>query len=205
MMWWVEAIGYAGTSLTVLAWSMKTSMRLRIAGILSSAAFLLYGYLTQSYPVMIMEMILMPLNIMRLIEMMRLVSAVSSALGNQGSGADLSWLTPHMRRIRLAPQQVLFTPGEPADRLFVLLSGKMILAESGTVVTAAEMIGEAGLFDPGQIQTQTCRCTETAEIGEIKQSLISELYFQNPVFGYRLTQLAVARMRVRPSAVAVGG
>ena len=199
-MWWVEAIGYAGTSLTVAAWAMKTSMRLRIAGILSSLAFLLYGYLTQSYPVMIMEMILMPLNIMRLCEMMRLVSSVSSALDKQNSGPDLHWLAPHMRRIRLTPQQILFSRGDAADRLFIVLSGAVMLIETGTTVTAGEMIGEAGLFDTGQSQAQTCRCLEGAEIGEIKQSLIAELYFQNPMFGYRLAQFAVTSMRSKLEA-----
>jgi CRP-like cAMP-binding protein len=200
-MWWVEAIGYAGTSLTVAAWAMKTSMRLRIAGILSSVAFLLYGYLTQSYPVMIMEMILMPLNIMRLHEMMRLVSSVSSALEARDNGPDLSWLAPHMRKLKLAPNQTLFSHGEPADRLFIVLSGEVILTGSSTIVGVGEMLGEAGLFEPAQVQTQTCRALEGAEVGEIRQSLISELFFQNPAFGYRLSQLAVSRMRARLDAL----
>jgi CRP/FNR family cyclic AMP-dependent transcriptional regulator len=204
-MWWVEAIGYAGTSLTIAAWAMKTSMRLRIAGILSSVAFLLYGYLTQSYPVMIMELILMPLNVMRLLEMMRLVASVSSALEAEDSMPDLGWLTPHMRKVRLAPLETLFRRGDPADRLFIVLSGEVILTGCGTIVRQGQTIGEAGLFDPGQIQTQTCRGLKDAEIGEINQSLISELYFQNPAFGYRLTQFAVTRMRARLDALTVGG
>jgi CRP/FNR family cyclic AMP-dependent transcriptional regulator len=149
---------------------------------------------------MIMEMILMPLNIMRLYEMMRLVSSVSSALDRQSGGPDLYWLAPHMRRIRLAPQQILFSRGDAADRLFIVLSGEVMLTQSGTIVTAGEMIGEAGLFDPGQLQSQTCQCIDSAEIGEIKQSLIAELYFQNPMFGYRLAQFAIASMRSRLEA-----
>ena len=67
-MFWIELIGYCGTGLTIVAYAMKASVHLRIAGILSSLAFLVYGYLTASYPVMLMEMILLPLNSFRLAE-----------------------------------------------------------------------------------------------------------------------------------------
>lgn len=66
---WVEAIGYAGTGLTVLAYGMRTLIPLRIAGILSSLAFLTYGLLTQSYPLVLMEAILLPINLYRLLEL----------------------------------------------------------------------------------------------------------------------------------------
>jgi CRP/FNR family transcriptional regulator, cyclic AMP receptor protein len=65
---WVEAIGYAGTALTVLAYGVKNLVPLRIAAILSSVAFLTYGYLTHSYPLMLMEALLLPVNAYRLIE-----------------------------------------------------------------------------------------------------------------------------------------
>jgi CRP/FNR family cyclic AMP-dependent transcriptional regulator len=65
---WIEMVGYTGTGLTVVAYGMKQIVPLRIAAILSSVAFLSYGLLTQSYPLVLMEVLLMPINIYRLVE-----------------------------------------------------------------------------------------------------------------------------------------
>ena len=67
---WIEAVGYAGTGLTVLAYGMRNLVPLRIAGILSSVAFLTYGVLTKSYPLVLMEAVLLPINTYRLLELL---------------------------------------------------------------------------------------------------------------------------------------
>lgn len=66
---WIEAVGYAGTGLTILAYGMRNLVPLRIAGILSSLAFLTYGMLTKSYPLVLMEALLLPINFYRLLEL----------------------------------------------------------------------------------------------------------------------------------------
>lgn len=68
---WIEAIGYAGTGFTIVAYGMRHLMPLRIAAILSSLSFLTYGLLTQSYPLVLMEVILLPINLFRLQELRR--------------------------------------------------------------------------------------------------------------------------------------
>ncbi len=67
---WIEAIGYAGTGLTILAYGAKHLIPLRIASILSSLAFLTYGLLSESYPLVLMEVILLPINTFRLLELL---------------------------------------------------------------------------------------------------------------------------------------
>ena len=66
---WIEAVGYTGTGLTILAYGMRNLVPLRIAGILSSVAFLTYGVLTHSYPLALMEILLLPINAYRLLEL----------------------------------------------------------------------------------------------------------------------------------------
>lgn len=66
---WIEAVGYAGTGFTILAYGFKNLIPLRIAAILSSLAFLTYGLLVQSYPLILMEMVLLPINLFRLFEL----------------------------------------------------------------------------------------------------------------------------------------
>jgi CRP/FNR family transcriptional regulator, cyclic AMP receptor protein len=67
----VELVGYAGTTLTITAYAMRDSVRLRLAGIGSSVAFLAYGVLSGSWPVVATELILLPLNSYRLFELLR--------------------------------------------------------------------------------------------------------------------------------------
>jgi CRP/FNR family transcriptional regulator, cyclic AMP receptor protein len=66
---WIEAVGYAGTGFTILAYGAKHLIPLRIAAILSSLAFLAYGLLSHSYPLVLMEVVLLPINIFRLYEL----------------------------------------------------------------------------------------------------------------------------------------
>jgi hypothetical protein len=65
---WIEATGYAGTTFTIVAYGAKNLVPLRSAAILSSIAFLTYGFFTQSYPLILMELILLPVNLYRLLE-----------------------------------------------------------------------------------------------------------------------------------------
>lgn len=72
---WIEAFGYAGTAFTILAYSMRRLMPLRIVAILSSAAFLVYAGLIGSAPLMLMEAVLLPINTWRLVELLRPMQA----------------------------------------------------------------------------------------------------------------------------------
>lgn len=194
-MFWIELIGYCGTALTVVAWAMKTSIHLRVAGILSSVAFLLYGFLTASYPVMVMEVILLPLNVLRLVEMLRLVRSVEDARTADCNDFHLDWLVPHMKRINLAKGAALFRAGDEADTLFVLLSGEVAALDGGQQVQPGSFIGDATLFQAARRQSDTFVAASNATVAALPQAALSELYFQNPAFGYQLVQLVVASMR----------
>lgn len=198
---WVELIGYSGTALTVVAYAMKTSIRLRVAGILSSVAFLVYGYLTASYPIMLMEMLLLPLNALRLLEMLRLVHSVAETSRNDGAAFHLDWLVPHMTRQHLQKGAVLFRKGAQADTLYVLLSGDLVCEATGRQAARGAFIGEATLFETARRQTDTVYAATDAVVAALPQTALRELYFQNPAFGYRLVQLVISSMRAELDAV----
>ncbi len=68
---WSDMIGYAGTGFTIMAYSMRRMLSLRVAAVLSSVALLVYAVLTGSGPIIVMELILLPINSYRLIELLR--------------------------------------------------------------------------------------------------------------------------------------
>lgn len=186
---WIELIGYAGTALTVIAYAMRSSIRLRIAGILSSLAFLVYGALTQSYPIMLMEMVLLPLNLWRLMQMLRLVRAVAPPAAAPGY---LSWLLPHMLRVQLRPGAPVFAAGDKADRLLVVIEGEV--AWRGRRYGPGDIIGGSDLFDPNSRQSETAIALTALEVAVTPKARLVEAYFEDPAFGSRLVQLLLQAM-----------
>ena len=68
---WIEAIGYAGTAATVATYSMRTIIPLRIAGILSSLFFITYALISGVLPMLVTELIILPINCYRLYQILR--------------------------------------------------------------------------------------------------------------------------------------
>jgi Bacterial inner membrane protein len=66
---WIEAIGYAGTGFTILAYCAKRMVTLRVIAVLSSVCFLSYAICVGARPIMLMEMTLLPINAYRLLEL----------------------------------------------------------------------------------------------------------------------------------------
>lgn len=80
---WVETVGYAGTAFTIGAYGAKYLVPLRILAIMSSLSFLGYGLLTQSYPLVVMEVVLLPINSFRLLELLTERRRQAAAAGLQ--------------------------------------------------------------------------------------------------------------------------
>ncbi len=78
-------------------------------------------------------------------------------------------LRSQMAEVRLARGQALFSEGEPGDRLYVVLAGKMKLGRRAAdgrenllaVMGPGEMFGELSLFDPGPRTATATAITDT--------------------------------------------
>src|SRR6185369_6837524 len=107
---------------------MKTMIPLRIVGICSNCAFIMYGYLDGLYPVLILHLILLPLNSLRLREMLKLVKQVREATGGD---PNMDWLKPFTSTRHVQPGEKVFHKGEPGRDMFVVMSGHFWLVETG--------------------------------------------------------------------------
>ena len=188
---WVEGVGYLGTFFTIATYAMKTMIPLRIAGIASSVAFIAYGFITGSYPVVLTEAILLPLNTLRLYQMLQLVKNVeSAATGN----LSLDWLKPYTHQRSAKAGEILFRQGDQADQMFFTLSGRFNLVEAGIEIGPGQVLGELGLVSLGNRRTLTLECVEDGELLTITYREAKELYYQNPQFGFYFLQLIGARL-----------
>jgi hypothetical protein len=115
-----ELAGYLAAVLVFLTFYMKTMVPLRVVGICSNCIFITYAYLGGLHPVLILHLILLPLNALRLREMLRLVRQVRGAA--QGE-FNMDWLKPFTHARRFTSGDVLFRKGDVADAMYFVVSG----------------------------------------------------------------------------------
>jgi CRP/FNR family transcriptional regulator, cyclic AMP receptor protein len=191
MIHFTEFAGYFAALLVFLTFYMKTMIPLRIVGICSNCAFITYGYLGGLYPVLILHLILLPLNSLRLREMIRLTKQVREA-----SQTDLrmDWLKPFTSTRRINAGDILFRKGEVASSLYFVVSGRCRLTESEIDIMPGEVVGELAMLAPDKSRTQTLECTENGEVLQITYDQVRQLYYQNPQFGFYFLQLSTRRL-----------
>jgi hypothetical protein len=209
-------IGYIAALLVFVTFWMKTMVALRMAGIASNFLFIAYGYLVSAYPPLVLHICLLPLNLMRLREMLQLTKRVEAAA--QGD-LNMNWIKPFTTTRHMRAGEIMFHKGDTADRLFIIVTGRCRLAESGIEIAPSAVVGELALISPDKTRTQTLECTQSGQLLEITYGQIKQLYFQNPAFGFFFLELAsrrlfenikrleaeIARLKVRPSGEAPVG
>jgi hypothetical protein len=188
---YVEILGFIGAGLMVVTLAMRTMIPLRVVGIVSSACQIAFALLAGILPMLVQHSILLPMNIYRLYEQMRLVKRLRVA-----SGGDLSmnWLMPFMTRRTITAGDVIFRKGDAADEMFIVVSGLLRLREIGVDVAPGGVVGELALLAPNQRRTQTLECLDHAEVMQISYDRIKALYFENPSFGFYFLRLTSARL-----------
>lgn len=186
-----DLLGYVGGVLVIVTYAMRTMIPLRSVGLASDAIMLASGVASWFWPTIVLEMIVLPVNAVRLVQMIRLTHRVEEA-----THGDLSmdWLKPFMSRRPAAAGEVLFHKGDRAEEMFYIVSGRFRLAESGIELPTGEVVGELGLLAPEQRRTQTLECVEAGEMLVISYSSVRQLYYQNPRFGFFFLQLATKRL-----------
>ena len=151
-MTYVEMIGWLSATLALVTFSMRTMIPLRVAAICSNMASIAYGLLLGLYPTLVLNGMLLPFNIYRLVEMRRLIKQVSHAA--QGD-LSVDWLKPFMRKHKVKRGEVLFSKGDNADHLYFLVDGDIRLREIGKTLEPGQLFGEIAFFSPEGVRTHT--------------------------------------------------
>jgi CRP-like cAMP-binding protein len=187
-----DILGWAAAAMTLLAFSMRTMIPLRMASIVANCCFISFGALRPEYSVMLLHCILLPFNILRLVQMRKLVQRVQAA-----SRGDLQgeWLRPYARERRLAQGEWLFRRGDPGQAVFFIVQGTISLPEIGSTLGPGELLGEIALFAPTGSRSLGAQVgPDGALVLEVDAGSLRALYFQNPDFGFHLLHLMAGRM-----------
>jgi hypothetical protein len=188
---WRVMPGYLGAALVVASFVVRTMIPLRALSAGSNLCIILYAYFDGQYPALVLNIALLPLNVLRMAQMMKLVRRVRSAAGGDHT---MEWLKPYMTRRRCARGHFLFRKGDVADTMFYIVSGRFVIPELGIDKVVGEFVGELGLLAPDHRRTQSMECTDNANVLAIRYDQVHELFFQNPDFGFYFMQLASERL-----------
>jgi hypothetical protein len=170
---------------------MRTMVPLRVTGIISDVFFIGYGVLSGTVTTLMLYTLLLPINIFRLAQMLKLVKRARVAA--QGD-LSMDWLKPFMTRRKYGKGDVLFRKGDRANEMFFTVTGKFLVTELGIELPPGRLVGELGFLAPDNRRTQSLECTEDGQVLAITYDRLLEIYFQNPEFGYYFLRLSTERL-----------
>lgn len=190
-MTYVELIGWAAAVATFTTFMMKTMLPLRSASVVANLLFITYGGLAHSMPVLVLHMMLLPLNIFRLAEIFRATRLIRAAQPSDGLPISI---TAYFRTVEKPAGSVLFRRGDPADSVYYLKSGRIMLEEINQEMRAGEIFGEVAFFSKSRVRTLTARCTQKCEIATIPEAEFTRLFYQDPAFSFFILRLLAERL-----------
>jgi CRP-like cAMP-binding protein len=184
-------LALTGAIFFVATLMVRTIVPLRVIGIISNVFFIAYGALAGSASTFFLYLLSLPINAIRLRQMLNLVrKARVSAQGD----LSMDWLRPFMSPRKYRKGDVLFHKGDTAKEMFLTVTGKFLVTEINVELPPGRMMGELGFVDPKNRRTQTVECIEDGDVMSITYEKLLELYFQNPEFGYYLLRLTTERL-----------
>ncbi len=188
---WIDILGYVASASVLITFCMSTMVPLRIIAIGSNVLFAAFGAFAHIYPVLALHLVLFPVNVTRLVQILRLIRGVREA---HASDLSMESLLPFMSHRWVTAGQVLINKGEAADRMYYLVDGKMKVVDFDKTMERGAVIGEIGIFARNQKRTATVVAETDCEIYEMNESKAKQLYFQDRAFGFAVLQLIIARL-----------
>ena len=188
---WVLLIGYVASLLVFSTFYMQTMIPLRCVAVASNMAFLTYGYLAGLYPVFLLHMVLLPLNLLRLYQIRQCIESVRRA--SKGDDA-IAWMLPFMQHEEFTQGESLFHKGDAAAKLYYIARGAVHLPESDSILGAGAIIGDIDLFSPLKERTTSAICETDVTCLVLNNTKVLELYYQKPEFGVYLGRLMIQRL-----------
>lgn len=196
----IDGIGFLASALVLLTFCMSTMLSLRAVAIGSNIAFISYGIGAGLYPVFILHIILLPLNVVLFVRMVKLLRKAKRA-----AATDLSptWLQPFMQPKHFAAGETIFRKGQHADLLYMIVSGEIRLPEIDQRLSVGELFGEVGLFSLERRRTQTAMAETDVDLLWINDGALKKLCERNPGLSLYFLRLTATRMTQNAARLAL--
>jgi CRP/FNR family transcriptional regulator, cyclic AMP receptor protein len=190
-MGWQEFVGYLGSFLLFSTFWMRTMIPLRIAAIAGNLAMATYAAMAGFYPMVGLQLLALPVNVARLVQMRRLTRRVALASGGEFTAGAL---VPFMEREIHQDGDVLFRAGDESGCMYLIREGAVRLVEVDRALGPDEIFGEIGVISAKNRRTATAVCEGRTVLMKLDQDHVLQLYFQEPEFGFYLIRLVTDRL-----------
>ena len=180
-----------GSAFFVATLLTQTMVPLRVSNMIGCAFFVGFGALAHDVKTLVLYLLMLPINAVRLRQMLNLVKKARSA--TQGD-MSMEWLKPFMTERKYRKGDILFRKDDPANEMLLTVTGKFLVQEISVELPPGRLMGELGFLTPDNRRTATIQCIEDGHVLSITYEKLLEIYFQNPQFGYYFLVLTSQRL-----------
>jgi CRP/FNR family transcriptional regulator, cyclic AMP receptor protein len=187
----VAAVGYLASALVFATFWMKAAVPLRQVAIASNVVFFSYGVMDRAVPIAVLHGLLLPLNVWRLSELVRLQSKIQSALAGDFS---LEWLRRFAATRSYSQGDYIFQRGQVGSEMYYVLNGTVRLPEINVELGKGDLLGEMAPFSAHSTRLLSALCVNEVELMTIDSGTVAKLFYQDPHFGFYLLRLITQRL-----------
>lgn len=187
----VDLMGWLAAAFTFSAFTMRTMLPLRLSAIVANCFFLSYGFMAQAYPIIALHAVLLPLNSVRLAQIIRGARRLRAATGGS---MPVEAIRPYLREKVFHDGDFIFHKGDQPDTIYFLESGHVQLVEINTQISIGEMFGEVAFFSDDGVRTLSAKCHGECRLLEMDEGDFIKLFHQDHAFGFSVLKLMAQRL-----------
>ncbi|TAJ85220.1 cyclic nucleotide-binding domain-containing protein [Reyranella sp.] len=186
-----EIFGYIASALVFATFYMRTMLPLRVVALASNVAFITYALIDGLTPILILHGALLPLNLLRLLQIREFTAQVERAATQEFSAQAI---LPFMSKRVVRAKDILFSANELADELYYVVEGELFLPEVQRTVSSGSFLGEFALFSETGRRTATAIAVTDCTIMALTKKAVFAALLQHPTLGIHLLKLVTVRM-----------
>ena len=123
-----------------------------------------YSSMHGTYPTLVLNGLLLPLNTWRLHQMLQLIRDINTAIERD---LNVDWLLKYMRPQHYKAGDLMMERGEYATEAFYIVSGEVEIVEIDQTRGPGSLLGEIGLFTPSGRRINSVRCKTDVQAAKI--------------------------------------
>ena len=154
---------------------------LRVANRVGCTFFAIFGALSGSVATFLLYLLLLPVNAVRLRQLLKLVKKARNA--TQGD-MSMEWLKPFMTERKYRRGDRLFRKDDAATEMFLTVTGKFLVKEIGVELLPGRLMGELGFLTPNNRRAATA--ASSAGPTDVRAHR-RKYYSEGPAFLFRET------------------
>ncbi|RXV66345.1 cyclic nucleotide-binding protein [Roseovarius sp. A46] len=188
----IQAVGWLAAVLKLATFATNSMIVLRILAMASSICFIIYSGMFQVWPLLAVELVLLPINAYRLYEVIALRRLVTHMTDE--SDPDFSAAMAYGKKRVIQAGDVIFTKGDPVDCMYYLAEGCVEVEGQNVTVPAGKIFGEMAFFNASAERSATVRCLEDTVVYELDEKRFTRLQYEDPKFAMAVMRTVTKRL-----------